>query len=1033
MQIDSQVIEHVLEEYLAKFMPAMLRWRYHLILVKGGPEYAHLPEQSHFAHIVNGVFGLTELTRFLVEHRVLPAELDEVVFREALALFTVHEVHKAQDYQKLDATEFGIPVTRLREEYERLGLSDFAVVDEYLMRSGNIHKRSPRQGDMLLSEQDDGSFLWLLVRIADTFASVKTPKEAVASLMNYLKMLGPAFAPKSPPGKFALYYHEIRDIRGILTNALHTAVAQSLGEQLGLYPLLFFPTGTLYIGPSSLHDLERSHLIQDVITATLTTLARLGESDDDAIRGGQRAKNYDYETYVYSFASVPKLLELVRDNTITATVGVQAIVGEEGGFAKLLTRKGLPPGWTNATIDERFVLSREESKEFLEHWARVERYLLYVDKMLRQLAPSENAMEWLLTQFALPDTAAASLREVGELWAKGGPGKYVVPIAYHFLRGEQFAERPAETLTANQVVEKLHHHVLQAIETLDMQAGREAAVKALGFRQDLTIYLDENLYLSFAPGTNLHDDSLAAYSKPKRKSPETAFCALCGRGSDHIQEARSGILGDFVQVFSNRMLPVEIVQGNRSWCPTCHLEFILRKLMGMSLPSGAHYKKSYRINLYVLPTFSFTRDHLRFYRPFLEKFHQVTNIPVRDFDKEWGLPHYWIQHRELDPNWMERLEELLEREARKIAKWGGRAYLGERISTASSTAQPHYYLISWEKTARESEQDVARIATRTEAWAKALFSAAIISGFTSCKVYVTERPYLPFSDPSELKATITLDGPPPALRGMLNGQPDSVTLYGREGGRRSGLEQVLDLSAALWLVTTMVHAPDRTTKDKDITKRLALTNVTPLAGAHFYKEFSRSNDGKSPLSPLDTACELLLDIQGGDLMNLVEDISRRALDIRLPRRSYERGKVHNYELTFREGVAALRKAFALVPELRETAVTGRQPTPEALAELKALASGTLLKTMERRRTPNHREAIINPWHKDLNQLIGDFINVLVDEVYHGRAGGSFARFLRLENSLADGVFYVTDRSLPALWDQYNQQKAERQAQSAASS
>ena len=92
-----------------------------------------------------------------------------------------------------------------------------------------------------------------------------------------------------------------------------------------------------------------------------------------------------------------------------------------------------------------------------------------------------------------------------------------------------------------------------------------------------------------------------------------------------------------------------------------------------------------------------------------------------------------------------------------------RNFVGERASLGRVRGQPHYYLITWEKAAHDSESDDARVATHTEAWAKALFASAVISGLTSCKVYVTERPYLPVADPAELKATITLDSPPPAL------------------------------------------------------------------------------------------------------------------------------------------------------------------------------------------------------------------------------------------------------------------------------
>lgn len=157
-------------------------------------------------------------------------------------------------------------------------------------------------------------------------------------------------------------------------------------------------------------------------------------------------------------------------------------------------------------------------------------------------------------------------------------------------------------------------------------------------------------------------------------------------------------------------------------------------------------------------------------------------------------------------------------------------------------------------------------------------------------------------------------------------------------------------------------------------------------------------------------------------MDIVEALGEKALAIRLPFRGRRRGKVHNYELVFREAMNALNRSFAPVPELRETAVSGERPSEQAIAELKSLASGHLLKAMQRRAITGRGEGIINPWRQDLNQLTGEMIDLLVDEVLLVRARGSFARFLRLENTLADGIYYYTDRHLSRLWDEYEKQK-----------
>jgi hypothetical protein len=1039
--LSSSDVAQILDEYVERFVPAMLRWQYHLTLVKGGPEYPHLPEQSHFAHIVNGVFGLTELVKFLNDQVPIPW-LDAETFRKALALYTIHEVHKNDAFSLLGSSEFSIPLERLREEYSRLGLDRFAEVDEHLMRAANVHKRSSKHGDLLVSDDTNASRLWLLVRLADTFASVKAPGEAVSSLRGYLADLGPAFAPGSPPGKYTLYYHEIKDVRGVLTNAIHQAVARQLEAKLNFHPLLYFAAGTFYVGPIRLNKVPDDGFIPAAAGEVLGLLTQGGSAD--MARDGLRRQKYDFERYVYAFSTVETLLEIIRDVTAASKPDArspgQEIEKEMNKRREKGTRDKEAEKWRNS-VTQRFGIDLPDPKEhktFNELWSLAYRYLLYVDALLRDLNPTENRLEWFLRTFSISQPTADNLRQEATVWMRGGLGKYVLVVAYHFLRGPVFADRPAKALPPDQVLDRLHQRVLTAMRQVDTYAGRQAAVAELGLRQELEAYLCENLYLSFAPASHLATDGLASYTTVKRKGHTGKVCSLCNRHTEYVQELRTGILDDFGRVFSNRVLPApKAPQGNRLWCPICHLEAILRKVMGMGLPSGAHYKNSRRIYLYVLPTFSFTPEHIRLFEPLLRPFHRVTSLPVRDYGRDWGLPHRWLERCTFDPEWIEKLEEILAREADKIAGWGGRGFVGERVSLGHIAGQPHYYLITWEKAARDTESNDAHIATRTEAWAKALFAAATISGLTSCKVYVTERPYLPVADPADLKTTITLDSPPPALRGLLGVQTDAVSLYGREQGRRSGLERALDLSAALWTVTADVHAPKRPTKDKHIAGRLGTLNASPLAGATFYKEFGRLNDGQSPYPTLATACEVLLqvqtEIQGGKLMDLVERIAQKSLDIALPLYTTGRGQARRYELIFREAVSAMRKAQQMIPEMRQAAIGGHRPSEQSIAELKSLTAGTLLKGLERRKGSGRGEVFVRAWGEELGRLVGEFADLIVDDLYLGRAGGSFARFLRLENALADGIYYYTDRNLSRLWNEHRQQKAAHTEESSPTS
>jgi hypothetical protein len=188
-------LERTLDEYVQKVIPAMYDLRYHLVLAKGGPAYSYLPEQSMFTHIINGIFGLARLLRFIIARCILIPHLDDLALRKALALYTLHDVHKfVHEEERLGSSQFSIPLERLRDEYQKLGLAKFAELDEHLIRAANASKRSHYQGDILLGEEP-GSFRWLLVRIADTLASIRNLRET-GTLEGYLKQLTPDFAPK---------------------------------------------------------------------------------------------------------------------------------------------------------------------------------------------------------------------------------------------------------------------------------------------------------------------------------------------------------------------------------------------------------------------------------------------------------------------------------------------------------------------------------------------------------------------------------------------------------------------------------------------------------------------------------------------------------------------------------------------------------------------------------------------------------------------------------------------------------------------
>src|SRR6266516_8003178 len=86
----------------------------------GGKDY--LTDQSLYVHIVNGVFAITRLLNYLARTGLY--QLTEAEFRTALAMYTIHDLHKVPQAERGKRGEFDIPLDAFREEGKALGLFD---------------------------------------------------------------------------------------------------------------------------------------------------------------------------------------------------------------------------------------------------------------------------------------------------------------------------------------------------------------------------------------------------------------------------------------------------------------------------------------------------------------------------------------------------------------------------------------------------------------------------------------------------------------------------------------------------------------------------------------------------------------------------------------------------------------------------------------------------------------------------------------------------------------------------------------------
>ncbi|KUK69691.1 MAG: CRISPR-associated protein Csc3 [Methanomicrobiales archaeon 53_19] len=190
-------------------------------------------DQTMLNHIRNGVWALIELNIGLTSLGSANA-LSEQELREVIALFSVHDLHKihGKDWKE----QFDISQEEVLEYAEAFGATKFApglTGHDFQSVAVALHKSIGFHAN--LSVKFNLYRPWLT--IADTLASIEQP-QATPSMQQQLDRID---------SSVDFYYHTFQEATGILTNLVHTGIARWASER-GLYPLLIFEKGVLYLG-----------------------------------------------------------------------------------------------------------------------------------------------------------------------------------------------------------------------------------------------------------------------------------------------------------------------------------------------------------------------------------------------------------------------------------------------------------------------------------------------------------------------------------------------------------------------------------------------------------------------------------------------------------------------------------------------------------------------------------------------------------------------------------------------------------------
>jgi CRISPR-associated protein Csc3 len=204
-------------------------------------------DQSLVNHVRCGVFALARLNEIVEDAGGYTLSDDQL--RDVIALFVLHDIHKLNAERDEDPnTRFDIPKAEVEGYAERFGLYEFAGTDDEQMLTKLFHDCAVDHHDDWTANYDQTSpgfdELRPFVRLADAFASSETPEQASSGRTQ--SALDEAY----PGEEFVLRHHRLDDVKGLLTNLVNNAVADTLADR-GYEKLLLYQDGCVYFLPET--------------------------------------------------------------------------------------------------------------------------------------------------------------------------------------------------------------------------------------------------------------------------------------------------------------------------------------------------------------------------------------------------------------------------------------------------------------------------------------------------------------------------------------------------------------------------------------------------------------------------------------------------------------------------------------------------------------------------------------------------------------------------------------------------------------
>lgn len=944
-------------DYVEHVAPRLLE-EFSLLTAKGGsgkghpewnPKWSENHDQSMLSHILNGIFPTLRIVRQSGQ------ALSDTEERLYLVGYTLHDLDKLTRVRNLSVAD-------VEHKEQFLDFLDdwltrwnvqafFPDVDEHredlawlILNTQQVWgaNRNLPSFDLTLSTRRL-NVLQEMCTFSDKIAFfIKQPSDAVAredirELL--LKLSG---------GKFEFGYHQIAENKGMLTNVINNTLLVLLRDELGWLPLLFFPTGVVYLRPRGGHDtLPALDTVAQKVEGRLRIYCQQ-RLEHNLIGFTRDGKGFKFPVYYHQFFPTRDLLSVIATGAFRIVrEGKEASAGKR--LEKLRQLQQADRSLDDVDLDFDDDLRVDQLAEFLDQVQKIIGAIVGADQVADKILEALDLVSLRTDFLAVPRDNRA-----------GG-----VPLHWYFAAGKYLRQNTG--LSSEQMrtlLDDIARKVCAAFShQIDEHDKQQAGFTAL--RDYVNQVVDINA------GTNMRRDfvrELNRYEAMKKRSRQSEVgCSLCSSPFETGEQRETEVV--FApQVYTGKR-PLGSAKMERGICELCKVELMLRQILlrtRLKLVGGGY--ENVRIKwLYLYPSYFFTTETAKFAR---QAYLQLKNLNFFDVRRALRGGMGAQQFLDLDEVVISNVPIAVDDDP-----------LLKMEFDPNDLATFYFCGIP----------TLGKKPTDTESWAMPTFLGFLMGLVFNAKVVVSESIIPLFASGEEWKETVILDGPHGFVTHLLHN--DRFRLDEMLGALRC-LASTYDLNIDAFF--------DSKTKDPNWTRLAGVArhlDTDKFYVFHYLRKWQRKKENREQYG--DHLPEWMppkyLQIYhniGGENMCLIQGVGERCFKF--------------YEPIARKGEKFWRKFTShrvlRVVSLLEDVIVNSEPST-CHDDLKLQAVGEVSNLMQRLREESRPTGIglLRGDPQAQHEAIRDFVEHFYNEVFVGYCEGERALLRDRRNRFNAGV------------------------------